>query len=246
MNDIQILFENSDIVVINKPAGLVVHGDGRTDEPTVADWFAENYPEAAGVGEPLLVRHGNVEKTIDRPGVVHRLDRDTSGVMVLARTQASFEFLKQAFQNRTVEKTYLALVWGNIKEDAGVVDEPIGKSRSDIRQWQAGRGARGQMREAVTEYSVLQRMEEDGEHFCLVEARPKTGRTHQIRVHMKYIHHPIVSDPIYSGKRGGALGADRLALHAWKLQIPLVSGGREMFVAEPPEFLKTLAKDIFT
>jgi 23S rRNA pseudouridine1911/1915/1917 synthase len=246
MSEIQILFENRDIVIINKPAGLVVHSDGRTQEPTVASWFVQNYPESAGVGEPLLVRHANEEKRIDRPGVVHRLDRDTSGVMVLARTQESFEFLKKAFQERTVEKTYLALVWGNIKEEEGVIDEPIGKSRSDIRQWQAGRGARGQMREAVTAFSVLKRFEENGEYFCLVEARPKTGRTHQIRVHMKYIHHPIVADPIYSGKRGGALGVESLALHAWKLQIPLRDGKTGSFEAEPPEAIKTLAKDIFT
>ena len=123
-----------------------------------------------------------------RPGIVHRLDKETSGVIILAKNQDSFNFLKNQFQERLAKKVYCAVVWGNIKNDSGVVDAPIGRNGKDFRQWSATRGARGLLREAVTEYKVISRFEEDGEKFVFLEVRPKTGRTHQIRVHMKYLN----------------------------------------------------------
>ncbi len=237
-----IIYEDKDVLVLNKPSGLVVHHDGRTTETTLTDWLLLKYPEIKGVGEPLVIRRGKEEISIDRPGIVHRLDKETSGVIIVAKHQKAHAFLKEQFQNRLAQKTYLAAVWGNIKEDSGIIDAPIGKSKNDFRQWQAGDKARGLKREAVTYFKVLKRIEENGEHFCLCEVSPKTGRTHQIRVHMKYIHHPLVGDGLYASARLKALGFDRLALHAHKLTITLPNGTQQEFLAELPEPFKTLVK----
>lgn len=237
-----IIFENNDVLVLDKPAGLVVHADGRSSEPTLTDWIVSHYPEIQGVGEPLLVRKGKEEIAIDRPGIVHRLDKETSGVLVVAKTNVSHAFLKEQFQNRTTEKTYLAVVWGNIKEDGGTIDAPIGKSKSDFRKWQAGEKARGMMREAKTEFKVLKRIQENGEYFCLCEVKPKTGRTHQIRVHMKYIHHPLVGDSLYAENRPYVLGFSRLALHALSLRIQLPDGSFHEFQSKIPESFQAIVK----
>lgn len=210
------LYEDDHVVVVNKPSGLVVHSDGRTGEPTLADWVLEHYPGTKDVGEPL-VRDG---VTILRPGIVHRLDRDTSGVLVIAKDQKTFGHLKRQFQEREVTKVYHAFVYGDVKKDEGVIDRPIGKSKKDFRQWSAQRGARGEMREAITEYRVLGR----GGGASYLEVRPATGRTHQIRVHLKAIHHPVVCDPLYAPKQPALLGLSRLALHASSLTFTLPSG----------------------
>jgi len=240
-----IIYEDNDVLVLNKPSGLVVHHDGRTTEPALTDWLLSKYPDMKGVGEPLVIRKGNQETYIDRPGIVHRLDRDTSGVIIVAKNQEAHAFLKRQFQEREAQKTYLAVVWGNIKEDFGTIDAPIGKSKNDFRQWQAGDKARGLKREAVTHFKVLKRLEENGEYFCICEVSPKTGRTHQIRVHMKYIHHPLVGDGLYAPGRPAALGFKNLALHAWKLTITLPNGSKQEFVADLPESFEILAPTPF-
>lgn len=206
---IPILYQDSDIIAINKPAGLVIHADGRTEEATLTDWIAEQFPQTKGVGEPITLSSGEV---IDRPGIVHRLDRDTSGVMLVALTQKGFEHLKAQFQDRTMEKKYNAFVYGIMKEEEGTIDRPIARSRKDFRLWSAQRGGRGEAREAVTDYTVLNRLESIGATF--IEASPQTGRTHQIRVHFKAISHPVVADPLYAPKQKPLLGFKRLALHA--------------------------------
>ena len=229
------IYEDNDVVVINKPAGLMVHGDGRSSEQTLADWVRETRPEIVGVGEPLTLTDGRV---IDRPGIVHRLDKETSGVLVLAKTQESFLFLKQQFQGREVHKIYNAFVYGVLKNDAGEIDRPIGKSRSDFRLWSAQRGAKGVLREARTEYVVIER----GTGHTFVEVRPQTGRTHQIRVHFKAINYPVVCDRLYAPKRPCELGFTRLALHARAIEVALLSGGVRRFEAPLPEdFVEALA-----
>jgi len=226
--NIEILFENKNILIINKPAGLVVHSDGKTDEPTVVDWILKNYPEINGVGENMFVKNNDgVEIELNRPGIVHRIDRDTSGCLVIARTQESFEHLKQQFKNRKIEKTYHALVYGWPKSETGVINAPIGRSNRDFRMKQAGEHARGQLRDAETEYTVLEYFEDHNkndkqgkfEKYALVECKPKTGRTHQIRVHLKFINHPIVADSLYRGKRKELLELDRMALHAYSIKL---------------------------
>ncbi len=216
--EIQVLLEKDDWVVLNKPAGLVVHADGRTTEPTLVDWLLERYPDLVGVGESMFVKNGEVEVEIARPGIVHRLDRDTSGVIVIARNQPAFDVLKKKFQDREIQKTYLAFVYGQPKKDEGTVDAPIGRSPKDFRRWSAQPGARGMLREALTDWRMLARMGDvSSKSFSLLEFQPHTGRTHQIRVHAKYMHHPIVSDPLYAGKRKPALGFKRQALHARRI-----------------------------
>ena len=224
-----ILFENKNLLILNKPAGLVVHSDGKTVEPSLGDWILKNYPKIAGVGEPGKTPDG---KIVDRPGIVHRLDRDTSGVIVVAKTQKSFEHLKNEFQTRGIQKTYNAFVWGIVKEDEGKIERPIGRSKNDFRKWSAERFARGELRDALTEYKVLKRHEEEGKadyhgRFTYIEAYPKTGRTHQIRVHFKAINHPVVGDSLYAPNRPvgqDGLGFERLALHARHIEFKDVDG----------------------
>lgn len=221
--NLQVLFENNNLLIINKPSGLVVHPDGKTNEPTVVDWLLTYCPEIKGVGEDMILSNSKGKSIeIDRPGIVHRLDRDTSGCMVIAKTNESFHYLKEQFKRREVQKTYVALVFGSVKNNEDIIDVPIGKSRKDFRMKLAGPHARGFLREAQTHYNVIARYE-DEKHtdkqkqtlkYSLIELSPKTGRTHQIRVHLKYINYPIVSDPLYAGKRKPVLGINRTALHA--------------------------------
>lgn len=240
----EIIFENDDFVAINKPSGLMVHPDGKFVGETLVDWVRENYPETEGVGEPLILRGKEDEETlIARPGIVHRLDKETSGVMIVVKNQEAFNFFKDAFKNRDIHKTYSAFVWGHVKNDLGIVDAPIGRSKSDFRKWSAQRGARGEMRDAVTEYKVLSRFEENDEKFSFIETMPKTGRTHQIRVHMKYLNHPLVGDSLYGGAKPAALGFTRLALHSRRITFTGLDGKDYAFEAPyPDDFLETIAK----
>lgn len=221
----QILYEDNFILVLDKPSGLLVHTDGRSEEKTLVDWINENYPELKEVGEEQFINlpAGRGEK-IKRPGIVHRLDRDTSGVIIVAKTKESYAFLKEQFQNRKVEKTYHAIVWGNFSPERaeGVIDKPIGRSSSDFRKWSAEYGAKGEMRDALTEYKVLNQNSE----FAYLEVKPKTGRTHQIRVHLKSISHPVVCDKLYADKKvcdgsASCLNFSRLALHAFSIKLEL-------------------------
>ncbi len=210
----EILYEDADIVAVNKPAGLITHSDGRTKEETAEDWFKEKYPENTG-------------------GYVHRLDRDTSGVLIFAKTAEAYEFMRKAFHDRDIQKTYLAIVYGVLKEKSGIIDFDIGRSRQDFRLRSAQPKAKGRLRDALTRYEVIG---EDGEH-SLLKVMPETGRTHQIRVHLKAIHHPIICDPLYAPNHKSALGITRLALHAHTLEVPLPSDGRTVITAPIPDDL---------
>ena len=237
MNEPKIIFENDDFLVINKPAGLMVHGvrlrskrrvDGeRAIEPTLVDWLLARYPEIKNVGDdPVL-----------RPGIVHRLDKATSGVMVVAKTQASFEHLKKLFQEHRMKKTYYAFVSGVPKNKSGSIDAAIGiKSGSLKRSVHSDKMAKP----AITEYSVVKTIEgkegKDGEvqQYALLKVNPKTGRTHQIRVHLASIGHPIVGDTLYGKKKENA-SAPRLMLHAAALEFLDDTGNRFDFEAPLPK-----------
>jgi 23S rRNA pseudouridine1911/1915/1917 synthase len=230
----EIIFENKDFLVVNKPAGLMVHGvrvsaarrvdEARAAEPTLVDWLLAHRPEVKAVGdEPTL-----------RPGIVHRLDKATSGVMIIAKTQASFEHLKKLFQEHRIEKTYYALVFGVPAKEKGIVDAPIGiKNGSLKRSIHISKMAKS----AVTEYSVVKKFAKDGsEPYALLEIHPKTGRTHQIRVHLASIGHPIVGDPMY-GKKSQPAFAKRLMLHAGAIAFSSDRGDHFVFEAPlPPDF----------
>lgn len=234
--EIPILFENKDYVVINKPAGLVVHADGRTQEASIASWVLEKHPEMKEVGEPLVLANG---ESVMRPGIVHRLDRETSGVLILAKNQNAFLHLKQQFQDRMVGKKYHTFLHGNLKDDEGEISRPIGKSSKDFRRWSAQPGARGELREAQTNYLVLGR----ASGLTFVEVEPKTGRTHQIRVHFKAIHHPVVGDKLYGENQPAKLGFKRTALHAREITFLDVSGKQVTVEAPYPlDFTKAIEK----
>jgi 23S rRNA pseudouridine1911/1915/1917 synthase len=225
--NIPVLYEDESVIVVNKPAGLVVHSDGKTLEPRLTDWILDTHPEIKGVGEPLKLSSG-VE--ISRPGIVHRLDRETSGVIIIAKTQEAFTHLKAQFHDRKTKKEYRAFVYGEMKEDTGTIDRPIGRSAKDFRLRSAQRGARGVLREAVTDFRVIAR----GSGYTLVSTFPKTGRTHQIRVHLKAINHPVVCDKLYAPKRECGLGFTRHALHAYSIEVTLPTGEKRCFEASLP------------
>lgn len=231
--NIEILFENEDMVAINKPAGLIVHADGKTVEPTVCDWILEKYPETAGIGEPIECKDGTI---IQRPGIVHRLDRDTSGVLVIAKNPISFEILKAQFRKRKADKTYHAFVYGHMKEDRGTIDLPIGKSGGDFRKWSAMKKARGKIREAQTFFRVVERGERDGEKYSFLELKPRTGRTHQIRVHLQAKNHPVICDHLYAPNKPQILGFKRLALHSRKLEVC----GETIEAPYPDDFIEAM------
>jgi 23S rRNA pseudouridine1911/1915/1917 synthase len=239
--EIPILYEDADLLVIDKPAGLIVHSDGRTEEPSVAEWMAEKYPESRGVGEPWTSPQGAV---IERTGIVHRLDRTTSGALVLAKTAEAYQFLKEQFQARSVEKGYRAFVYGTPPREHGVIEAEIVRIRSLPPRWGVARDGEGKkQRAAITAWKVLARGEDDGQAVAYLDVHPKTGRTHQIRVHLKHLNHSIVCDPLYSAGRPCLLGFARPALHAHSLSLTLPSGERREFVAPlPADFETALAR----
>ncbi|OHA60092.1 MAG: hypothetical protein A2589_00185 [Candidatus Vogelbacteria bacterium RIFOXYD1_FULL_46_19] len=233
-----IIFEDDNTVAIDKPAGLAVHSDGRRPELTLADWVIGRFPDTLEVGEPAKMPDG---REIPRPGIVHRLDRDTSGVMVIAKNEPSFQYLKQQFKNRLVKKTYLAIVHGVFAnpEEEKVIDLPIGRSKRDPRLRVASPKAASHLRSARTIFKVL----ETFSGYSLVEAKPETGRTHQLRAHFKALQHPIVGDHLYAqNKPTEALGLKRQALHAAKLQIALLGGQKVTLEADLPQDM-TVALD---
>jgi 23S rRNA pseudouridine1911/1915/1917 synthase len=219
-----IVYEEADFLVIDKPWGLIVHPKNADDlSYSVTQWLIESYPEAKSVGEDPL-----------RPGIVHRLDRETSGLLVLTKTQAAFEYFKNLFQSHTIQKTYTALVQGSMKDDKGVIDAPMGRVGMK-RTTRRVRGALVNEKEAVTEYTVLQRFAD----YTLVEAKPRTGRTHQLRVHFKSIGHPIVCDRVYGGKNMVCpIELGRLFLHAQKLEFTTPSGKSLSLETDLPEGLQ--------
>lgn len=237
---IPILYEDADCAVINKPAGLMVHSDGRNEGPFLTDWVVSKYPEAANVGDPMTGPDGAI---LNRAGIVHRLDKETSGALIVARTAKGHESLKKQFKDREIKKKYLAFVWGELKEEFGTIDRPIGKSSSDFRRWSAQRGARGEMREAETYWTRIWTGKVGEEKFTLVAVEPKTGRTHQIRVHMTAIQHPVVSDPLYAETKPKVLGFERVALHSLTLEFMNTSNKAVRIFAPLPSDFENATKE---
>ena len=255
---VKILYEDSNILAIDKPSGIAVHGDGRSKEKTIADWVLENYPKMKNVGEPM--------GEILRPGIVHRLDKDTSGVLLLAKNQKTHQLLKTQFQNHEIKKTYDAIVSGWVKSDHGVINKPIGRSPTDFRRWLCGRGARGTLREAITEYKVLKRFEATSatskfsplrpqagpsgikisklplQKYSYLEVKPKTGRTHQIRVHMKFLNHPSVCDSLYNPNQPHPKEISRMALHAKSIEFKDLKGKTIKVESPLPSEFKKMIK----
>lgn len=233
---LSILYEDADIAVLNKPAGIAVHPSSQNRwEKTLAAEIVARWPETKNVGEDPL-----------RPGIVHRLDKETSGVFLVAKHQRAFEILKAQFQAHRVGKTYIALVVGSMPTAEGTISRPIGRSRKFGKF--TTKIPAGKVREAVTRWRKLDEYADAaGNALTLVEIRPETGRTHQIRVHLAAIGHPIVGDALYGGKAAKryreALG--RHFLHASILECELPSGSRIKIETDLPkelaQFLSGLA-----
>jgi 23S rRNA pseudouridine1911/1915/1917 synthase len=218
-----ILFENSDVVVVDKPTGMIVHPDEKHDYPALTDWLAKRYPKHY---------------------LAHRIDRETSGVLIVAKSETAHAFLKAQFAEREVRKVYRAFVYGTIKDERGIIDKPIGSARGG-RGPRSARQPHGVLREALTTFKVLERSHHatPDQAATYVEVRPKTGRTHQIRVHFAAIQRPIVCDVLYAPGRPALFGFERLALHALSLTLVLPSGEERTFEAPlPADFLAAEGK----
>lgn len=225
-----ILFENTHAVIINKPAGIIVHPDDRQEEFTIANWMMETYG-VKGVGDE------------GREGIVHRLDRNTTGVLVLAKDNVAYTTFKKQFRDHTVRKVYRAIVEGHIRHDMGMISLPLARAKSDFRKRTVvdmySQDQRGEEREAITRYKVLAgATAENGKNYSYVECYPITGRTHQIRAHFRGIRHPIIGDDLY-GSLHGKDEAPRSMLHAYSItiEIPSEQTGKktETIIAEVPK-----------
>ncbi|MDP1619979.1 MAG: RluA family pseudouridine synthase, partial [bacterium] len=204
---LEIIYQDENMIVVNKPSGLQVHPSDTEKKNTLVNALIFNFPEIEAVKD-------DSEDSWLRPGIVHRLDKDTSGVMVVARNKKTFDGLKRKFADREIDKNYVAVVYGNLEKKEGVVDAPIARAASFKKQKIARGKTKGTARPAVTEYRLIKRYPD----FDFVEAFPKTGRMHQIRVHLASLGHPIVGDAKY--KRRNLVcpeGVSRQLLHAKKL-----------------------------
>jgi len=231
--DIKIIYEDNDILVVDKPAELIVFPEGDiSNEKTLIDYLTEENPKLTSVGDQ------------PRYGIVHRLDKDTSGILLVAKNSESLIFLQKQFINREVEKKYLALAVGSIKEDKGEIKTLIGRAPGDKRKQKAylpgDPGSEGK-REAITEYKVLERFE----NYTLLEVEIKTGRKHQIRCHLSYIQHPIAGDKMYGFKNSPVPeDLNRQFLHAAYLKIKLLNGETKELKSNLPEELNKIIKKI--
>jgi 23S rRNA pseudouridine1911/1915/1917 synthase len=206
---IEILYEDAAVIAVNKPAGLVVHAGAGAHSGTLVNRLVHHFTALSQVGGEL------------RPGIVHRLDRGTSGVLLVARTDQAHRALAAQFAGRTVEKTYLALVQGRVRAESGRIEKPI--ARDPVRRTRMT-ARLGHGREALTEYRVRQRFE----GFTYLEVRIGTGRTHQIRAHLSSIGHPVAGDRLY-----GARAASRIFLHAWRIGFVSPASGERVTVEAP-------------
>ena len=206
---IQILYEDAAVIAVNKPAGLVVHAGAGAHSGTLVNRLVHHFKSLSSVGGEL------------RPGIVHRLDRGTSGALLVARNDAAHRALAEQFAKRTVEKTYLALVEGRVQPESARITTPI--SRDPVRRIRMTTRL-GQGRSAITEYRVRQRLK----GFTYIEVRIGTGRTHQIRAHLSSVGHPVAGDRIY-----GAKAQRRIFLHAWRISFDTPANGQRVTIEAP-------------
>ncbi|OHA00504.1 MAG: hypothetical protein A3C07_01490 [Candidatus Sungbacteria bacterium RIFCSPHIGHO2_02_FULL_47_11] len=230
----EVIYSDKNLIVINKPPGISVHGGNGVRGETLVDLLLKQFPEIKNVGDEPAIR----------PGIVHRLDKDTSGVMVAARNQKSFEILKELFKTRKVEKIYCAIVCGLMRQKKGTIDFPIGrilKNPTKRGVAVARHGIKG-AREARTDFRVIKTSKE----YSFVELNPKTGRMHQLRVHLKAIGHPVACDRIYGGARVCCPSeAGRQLLHAQSLSFSFPEGKKLHFEADAPPDFRVALESIF-
>lgn len=236
IKDIKIIEETKDFVVLNKPAGLMVHPAPGKKDKTLTDILVKKYPEMIGVGE---------DET--RPGIVHRLDKDVSGLMVIALNQESFLSLKKQFKSRKIVKYYTALVYGQLEKDEDVIDFPIKRSSKGFRMAAVPTSfsnRKDKTRKAVTRFEVIKRFT----NFSLVKVKLETGRTHQIRVHFFAINHPLVGDKLYLNKKKSVKNKkvvlDRIFLVSDELSFTDLKRKRQTFKISLPRNLQKIIKEL--
>lgn len=223
----KIISEDSSYLVISKPAGLKTHSPVHTGEPSLVNWLLRKNFEMIEVGEDA-----------QRPGIVHRLDKEVSGVMVVAKTHASFFSLKQSFQAHKVKKEYWAVVVGKVGKDEGTIEFPIKRSRRTGKFIITGKGE--DSKQASTKFETIKKLRGD---YTFLRVFPLTGKTHQIRVHLKSIGHPIVGDPLYQTKgRHAKAKTEHLLLHSYSIGFPDLKGNVLKFRAEPPDYFNNFIK----
>ncbi len=206
---LRVLYNEHGLLIIDKPAGLVVHPGAGFKGASLASALLFHFKDIKVVGEE------------HRPGIVHRLDKDTSGVILVAKTSEMYEYLKDAFAQRKVKKEYLALVWGKMAKPHGVIDAPMGKSKTDFRKMAVKNTV--ELKPALTEYQVLEELQgpQTLDFYSLIRVKLHTGRTHQIRVHLASLGHPLMGDELYGGKRARLKGLSRQFLHAKRIEVRL-------------------------
>lgn len=221
------MYESGDLIIVNKPSGLLVHPTTRNEKDTLAHWLHTHYPKIKSVGPDEA-----------RGGIVHRLDKETSGLMVVAKNNETYIRLKELFHDRKVTKRYYALVWGTPSQERGRIDKEIAGIRGKRRTLEVySQVEGGKPRSAVTEWEVIKKYGP----YTLLSIRPLSGRTHQIRVHLVSLGHPIICDALYSGKRECPPELGRLFLHAYFLQISLKDNEVLEFEEDlPPDLQKFL------
>ncbi len=226
--DISILFEDESFLAINKPVGVVVNRAESVKGETIQDWMEQQYPI-------FVHQQGETPEQsafVDRSGVVHRIDKETSGILLIAKTIISFIELQRQFKEHIIKKTYLAIVHGELVPKEGEVRAPVGRLPWNKERFGIGPGGK----DSVTKYAVVKTIEKEGEKLTLVSLYPETGRTHQIRVHMKYINHPLLGDYLYAGRktsRDDREWAPRVMLHAWKMVLQHPQTGKELAIDAP-------------
>ncbi len=226
---ITVIYEDENFIVINKPAGIIVHPSFEKDKrESVSDWLLKNYPDIKNIGEDPL-----------RPGIVHRLDKNTSGILIIAKNQASFIELKTLFKNREIKKEYLALVQGIPKEKQGAINTALTRSKREPFRFRKSIKENEQSRKAKTEYKLIASYKLPNISYSLLQVYPITGRTHQIRVHLASISHPIIGDKKYGFKKTPDLELDRPFLHSNSIEFSL-NNKRYKFEADIPEELKNV------
>lgn len=255
-NEIRIIEDNENYLIIDKPAGLIVHGGNSIKEPTLTDWLVEKYPQLKNVGEDPV-----------RPAIVHRLDKEASGLMIIPKNNSAFEYYKEQFKSRKMEKEYLAMVFGSLDKDQDTIDFPIKRSsqghkmacipktnknidgQEDLDEEKISNRALGNVRaleksrQAITEYSIIKRLI----NYTLIKVKIKTGRTHQIRVHFSAYGHPLVGDKLYGNKKtrikNSKINLNRIFLMSSRLGFIDQSGEKKEFSIDlSPDLQEALEK----
>lgn len=229
--NIPIVFEDDAMLVINKPPGIVVNRAESVKVETIQDWVTTRL-SSSGLTRGSALVNGTEKDFYDRAGIVHRIDKETSGILLIAKTPQAFVELQRQFKERLIHKTYLAIVHGRLVPDIGEIRAPVGRLPWNRERFGIVPGGK----ESVTNFKVVSAFNHGKDQYSLVELYPETGRTHQIRVHVKYINHPILGDYLYAGRktaRDDRTWAPRVMLHAWKLRCSHPVTGKELAFEAP-------------